>query len=96
MVTREAADAIRRPDLGRLAPGNPADMIAVSLTDPAFGPVIPEEDDLISRLVWSGSPAAVHSSWVEGRQVMAEGEVLTVDVEAVAREVTGRARTLAG
>ncbi|MYG92752.1 MAG: amidohydrolase family protein [Acidimicrobiia bacterium] len=96
MVTREAADAIRRPDLGRLAPGNPADMIAVSLTDPAFGPVIPEEDDLISRLVWSGSPAAVHSSWVEGRQVMAEGEVLTVDVEAVARAVTGRARSLAG
>ena len=96
MVTREAADAIRRPDLGRLAPGSPADMIAVSTGGPAFGPVIPDEDDLISRLVWSGTPAAVHSSWVGGRQVMAEGEVLTVDVEAVGRDVARRAARLAG
>ncbi|MDE0120998.1 MAG: amidohydrolase family protein [bacterium] len=96
MVTREAADAIRRPDLGRLTPGSPADMIAVSPTGPAFGPVIPEEDDLISRLVWSGSPAAVHAAWVGGRQVMSEGEVLTVDVEAVSRDVADRARRLAG
>ena len=96
MVTSEAADAIGRPDLGRLAPGNPADMIAVSTTDPAFAPVIPEEDDLISRLVWSGSPAAVHSSWVGGRQVMSEGEVLTVDVEASRTEVSRIAVRLAG
>ena len=96
MVTSEAADAIGRPDLGRLAPGNPADMIAVTTTDPAFGPVVPEEDDLISRLVWSGSPAAVHSSWVGGRQVMAEGEVLTVDTQALGEEVSRIAVRLAG
>ena len=95
MVTREAADSISRPDLGRLSPGNPADMIAVSTTDPAFGPMIPEEDDLISRLVWSGSPAAVHSSWVGGRRVMSEGKVLTVDVEASRVDVSGRAARLA-
>lgn len=95
MVTREAADAIGRPDLGRLFPGNPADMIAVSTTDPAFGPVVPAEDDLISRLVWSGSPAAVHSSWVGGRRVMAEGQVLTVDVEALKSDVSRRAARLA-
>ena len=95
MVTREAAAAIGRPDLGRLSPGNPADMIAVSTTDPAFGPVIPEEDDLISRLVWSGSPAAVHSSWVGGRRVMSEGKVLTVDVEASPVDISRRAARLA-
>lgn len=96
MVTSEAADAIRRPDLGRLAPGNPADMIAVSTTDPAFGPVIPGEDDLVSRLVWSGSPSAVHSSWVGGRRVVQDGKVLTVDVEAVGQNVSRRAARLAG
>ena len=95
MATREAADAIGRPDLGRLLPGNPADMIAVSVSGPAFGPVIPDEDDLISRLVWSGSPAAVHSSWVGGRQVVEEGRVLTVDVEAYGRDVSRRAARLA-
>ena len=94
MVTREAADAIGRPDLGRLAPGNPADMMAISLASPAFGPVIPQEDDLISRLVWSGAPAAVHSVWVGGRPVMAEGEVLTVDVESVGKDVERRALRL--
>lgn len=96
MVTSEAADAIRRPDLGRLAPGNPADMIAVSTTDPAFGPVIPGEDDLVSRLVWSGSPSAVHSAWVGGRRVVQDGKVLTVDVEAVGQDVSRRAARLAG
>ena len=96
MVTREAADAIGRPDLGRLAPGNPADMIAVCITEPAFGPVIPEEDDLISRLVWSGAPAAVHSSWVGGRPVMSEGKVLTVKVGAAGRDLARRATRLAG
>ena len=95
MVTREAADAIGRLDLGRLAPGNPADMIAVSITEPAFGPVIPKEDDLISRLVWSGAPAAVHSSWVGGRPVMSESKVLTVEVDAARRDVTRRAVRLA-
>ena len=96
MVTREAADAIGRQDLGRLAPGNPADMIAVSMTDSAFGPVVPEEDDLVSRLVWSGSPAAVRSSWVQGRRVMSEGEVLTVDRESASRDIARRATRLAG
>ncbi len=96
MVTREAADAIGRPDLGRLATGNPADMIAVSITEPAFGPVIPEEDDLISRLVWSGAPAAVHSSWVGGRPVMSEGKALTVEVGAAGRDLARRAVRLAG
>ena len=96
MVTSEAADAIGRPDLGRLAPGSPADMIAVSTADPAFGPVVPGEDDLISRLVWSGSPASVHSSWVAGRQVVSEGRVLTVDVEAATADTARRAARLAG
>ena len=95
MVTREAADAIGRPDLGRLSPGNPADMIELSVSGPAFGPVIPDEDDLISRLVWSGSPAAVHSSWVGGRQVVEKGRVLTVDVEASGKDVSRRAARLA-
>jgi 5-methylthioadenosine/S-adenosylhomocysteine deaminase len=96
MVTREAADAIGRPDLGRLAPGNPADMIAVSTSDPAFGPVIPDEDDLVARLVWSGTPSAVHSSWVGGRRVMQDGKVLTVDVKAASEDVSRRAARLAG
>ncbi len=95
MVTREAADAIGRGDLGRIVPGNPADLIAVSIKAPAFGPVVEEEDDLVSRLVWSGTAQAVHSGWVGGQRVVAEGKVLTVEVDEARRDVTRRAVRLA-
>ncbi len=95
MVTTEAADAIGRADLGRIVPGSPADLIAVSTTAPAFGPVVDQEDDLISRLVWSGTADSVHSSWVGGQRVMTEGRVLTVEIEAARQDVTRRAARLA-
>ncbi|MCY3539430.1 MAG: amidohydrolase [bacterium] len=95
MVTREAADAIGRTDLGRIAPGNPADLIAVSIQAPSFQPVVPEEDDLIARLVWSATREAVHSAWVGGRRMVSEGKVLTVDTEMVRREINRRAARIA-
>ena len=95
MTTAGAADAIGRSDLGRLEPGSRADMVQLSPSESALHPVIPEEDDPVSRLVWSGSPRAVRSVWVGGQQVVDEGRVLTVDVGEVKAEATGRARRLA-
>ena len=95
MATREAADAIGRPDLGRLTPGSAADLITLSLDDPAFHPVVPGEDDLVSRLVWGASPASVHTAWVAGTRVVADGRTSTVDVAAALAEVTDAARWLA-
>ena len=95
MATREAADAIGRPDLGRLTPGSAADLIALSLDDPAFHPVVPGEDDLVSRLVWGASPASVHTAWVAGNRVVADGRTRTVDVAAALAEVTDAAAWLA-
>ena len=95
MVTAGAADAIHRPDLGRLVPGSWADMVAISPDEPAFHPVIPGEDDPVSRIVWSGSPEAVRSVWVAGRRVVADGRVTSIDVDAVRSDMTARARRLA-
>ena len=95
MTTAGAADAIGRPDLGRLTPGARADMVALS-DIPAFHPVIAAEDDPVSRVVWSGSPAAVESVWVEGRQVVDGGNVTSVDRTAVVAELDARAARLAG
>ena len=95
MVTREAADAIGRADLGRIVPGNPADLIAISIDAPSFQPVVPEDDDLVARLVWSATREAVHSAWVGGRRVMSEGKVLTVDTEMIHRETNRRAARIA-
>ena len=96
MVTAGAADAIDRPDLGRLAPGARADMAALSPLEPSLHPVIPGEDDPVSRIVWSGSPACVESVWVGGRQVVEGGRVISVDMEELRADMTGRAGRLSG
>ncbi len=95
MATAGAADCIDRPDLGRLTPGSRADMVAITGAEPAMNPVIPGEDDPISRIVWSGSPSAVRSVWVGGRQVVEDGEVTSIDTAAVRGEMQRRARRLA-
>ena len=95
MATAGAADCIDRPDLGRLAPGAWADMVAIRGSEPALNPVIPGEDDPISRVVWSGSPGAVRSVWVGGRRVVEDGQVISIDTREVHSEVERRARRLA-
>jgi 5-methylthioadenosine/S-adenosylhomocysteine deaminase len=94
MVTREAADAIGRNDLGAIEVGRPADLVHLDLDPIALSPIV-EVEDLLTHLVWSGSPALVRDVWIEGRPVVRDGRVITVDVEAVAAEVTVRARRLA-
>ena len=95
MVTAGAADAIGRPDLGRLAPGARADMTALSPGDPALHPVVPDEDDPVSRIVWSGSPACVETVWVGGRKVVQEGRVTALDQDEVRADLNRRAAGLA-
>jgi 5-methylthioadenosine/S-adenosylhomocysteine deaminase len=94
MVTREAADAIGRNDLGAIEVGRRADLVHLDLDPIALSPIV-EVEDLLTHLVWSGSPALVRDVWIEGRPVVRDGRVITVDVEAVAAEVTVRARRLA-
>lgn len=92
MATREAGDVLGRPDLGRLTPGARADMINIDISP--LGPVL-EPADLITHVVYSGTPALVRSVWVEGRQVVTDGQPTTVDLEAARREVATRAARLA-
>ena len=93
LATRGAGRAIDRPDLGVLAPGAKADMIAVHLDDPAFVPLL-DDSQLIEHLVWSASSRLVTDVWVAGSQVVADGQCLTVDVARAKHEVETRARRL--
>ena len=96
MTTAGAAEVLGWGDeLGRLAPGCWADMMALSAGEPALNPVITGEDDPISRIVWSGSPGAISGVWVAGRKVVEDGSVLTVDVAEAVNEAEARARRLA-
>jgi 5-methylthioadenosine/S-adenosylhomocysteine deaminase len=93
LATRGAGRALGRPDLGVLADGARADMIAVSLDDPVFAPLL-DDAQLVEHLVWSGSSRLVTDVWVEGRQVVEAGRCLTVDVDQARDEVERRARRL--
>jgi 5-methylthioadenosine/S-adenosylhomocysteine deaminase len=93
LATRGSGRALGRPDLGVLAPGGRADMVAVRLDDPAFVPLL-DGDRMIEHLVWSASSRLVTDVWVAGVPVVAGGECLTVDVERARHEVEARARRL--
>ena len=89
IATRGGADVLGRPDCGRLAVGKRAD-IAVWDTrgiesagswDPA-------------ALLLAG-PTKVHHLFVEGRQIVSEGQMRTIDLESVIGEQNRLARKLA-
>lgn len=68
--------------IGSLIPGKEADVIAVNLSDPATQPLY----NPVSQLVYCASGAEVSHSWIAGRAVMHERELLTVDADdAMAR-----------
>ena len=92
MATVEGASLLGRDDIGRLASGCRADMVLID-TD-ALVPVV-EEADLLTHLVYSGSPALVREVWVEGKSVVSDGRPLNVDMTDAREDVTARAHRLA-
>ena len=94
LATRGAGRAIGRGDLGVLAAGAAADMVAVTLADPAFVPLL-DDAQLVEHLVWSASSRLVTDVWVAGRQVVVDGWCTSVDVDEARDQVQHRARRLA-
>ncbi len=90
LATRAGGSALGRPDLGVLAEGSQADMMAVQLDDPAFVPLL-DDAQMIEHLVWSASSRLVTDVWVAGVPVVAARQCLTVDVEQARHEVEARA-----
>lgn len=82
-ATVAAADYLGRPDLGRLAPGCKADFFTVDLTDPDMMPV----RDPLRSLIYSAGDRAVRDVYVDGAKVVADGRLLTLDLNAIALEV---------
>ena len=93
LATAGGAAALGRPDLGALVPGRWADIVRLDLQDPGFVPVL-SDDDLAAHAVWSASRAAVRDVWVAGRQVVVDGECVTVDVAEARRRVQAAAAAL--
>jgi len=75
-ATAVGADIIRRPDLGRLAPACKADFSVVDMTNPYMQP----DYEPIRSLVYSANDRAIKDVYVDGRQVVGNGEVLHFDI----------------
>src|SRR4051812_6050348 len=95
LATGAAADAIGRPDLGRLTPGRQADLVHVDMRDLRFEPV-GDAGDVLTHLIWSGATRLVRDTWVAGRQVVRDGVCTTVDALALRADVATRAARLSG
>ena len=75
-ATLGGARALGRPDLGRIAPGAAADLVAFSLADFRMGAV----DDPIRTLVLAGTGRDASFSMIAGRVVMRGGEIPGLNV----------------
>jgi 5-methylthioadenosine/S-adenosylhomocysteine deaminase len=75
-------------ELGAIRPGYKADLILIDLDDAAYLPY----NSAARQLVYTESGRAVESVIVDGRIVMKERKVKTIDEDALRREVTGLMR----
>jgi cytosine/adenosine deaminase-related metal-dependent hydrolase len=91
-ATIGGAKILRRPDLGRLAPGCKADFSLVDLAHPYMQPA----HEPLRSLIYSASERAIRDVYVDGVQVVRDGKVLSIDLDAeTARMVDGQRRRLA-
>jgi 5-methylthioadenosine/S-adenosylhomocysteine deaminase len=83
LATTSAAEALG-PGSGRIAPGEPADLILLDFSHPSTQPV----HDPISTLVYAANGRAVHTTICDGRVLMHDGHVETCDeAEVIAAAV---------
>jgi 5-methylthioadenosine/S-adenosylhomocysteine deaminase len=83
MVTRESADSVGAlSEIGSIEVGKKADLTFLTLDAPAMRPAI----RVVSNVVHYGHPGLVRSVMVDGKFLMRDGAVLTVDEPALLRE----------
>lgn len=82
-ATIGGATALGRDDIGRLAPGCRADLVLVDVAHPMMRPA----RDPVRSLIYAAGDRAVRSVFVDGREVVRDGKVLTMDYPAAAAQL---------
>jgi 5-methylthioadenosine/S-adenosylhomocysteine deaminase len=86
MATRNGAQALGH-ETGQLAPGRKADVILVDLQSPMFTPLMPgNAEHLFSHLVFAANGSCVDTTIIDGKIVMENRQLTTVDEQKVLRE----------
>lgn len=88
MATIEGARALHLDHIiGSLEPGKRADIVVLAWDGPHAWPHHQvDEHNVYSHLVYTAHAGDVRHVWINGRQVLRDGEVLTVDAERVYAE----------
>jgi len=96
LATRSGAEALGLGDVtGTLETGKDADIVLVDLRSLHFVPLLGGEDfNAPAHLVFSASARDVSDVWVQGRRLVSGGEVISVDVAAVAERAQAAAEEL--
>ncbi len=80
--TQGAARVLGMPEIGALAPGMAADIVALDLTVPHWMP----HNDTLNQLVWAEDATAVRHVMVAGRWVVRDGRHALLDMARLAAE----------
>ncbi|MGI9622993.1 MAG: amidohydrolase family protein [Acidimicrobiales bacterium] len=92
MATLGGAAALQMEDhIGSLEPGKKADLVMHDSERPEWRPLL----NVMNQLVWSADGRGVHTVFVDGKKVVEDGRMVTVDEEAlyVAAQSAGEAIT---
>ncbi|KAB7515157.1 amidohydrolase family protein [Halosegnis rubeus] len=87
MATQAGADALGLPG-GKIAEGEPADLAVVDLSGAHLTP----EHDLVSHLAYAARGSDVRHTVCDGKVLLRDGELLTLDPATAKREAEERAR----
>jgi cytosine/adenosine deaminase-related metal-dependent hydrolase len=87
-ATLGGAKMLGRDDIGRLAPGAKADLVLVDVTHWSMRPV----RDPVRSLVYAAADRAVRHVFVDGRQVVEDGRVTTLDHEKATADLEAAQR----
>jgi 5-methylthioadenosine/S-adenosylhomocysteine deaminase len=86
MATRNGARALGH-ETGQLTPGSKADVILVDLKSQMFTPLMPgNAEHLFSHLVYAANGSCVDTTIIDGKIVMENRQLTTVDEQKVLRE----------
>ncbi|WP_407307628.1 amidohydrolase [Desulfosporosinus sp. SB140] len=91
MATVNGAQTLGFEDVGMLAPGFKADLITVDLDQPHFYPRF----SIPAHLAYVAHAGDVRTMMVDGRILMEERKILTLDVHRVCQEAETRAKRIA-
>ncbi len=83
VATSGGAKALGRDDIGRIAVGAKADLMLVDLSIPTMQPV----HDPLRNLIHCAADRAVRDVFVDGRNIVRDGKVMTLDVEGAVRQL---------